>query len=520
MKKIRGFTAAYLIFLAVCILLSAVFLVYVHFVVKEYDSAQPERAVEQYMTQLKAYAQDGSISEKLGFAALCTNRYENNDPAEYASVYSGKIRDAALTYEYNAAESSELQKTYSILADDVPVGSLSIQGENSRTSLFFFSMADWSVQGYEPIIADTVYNLTVYRPEGTRVFINGTEPAEDELDAASEITAFNLQGLLHEPVIEYRNSDNAIITYTTENNIVKPALYNYRLELPVGIEVGINGKPAVGEPADDGQLVYNVCEMEQPKVSVADVNGVKYTFIGDFEADFHSFAVTVPAEYKVSVNGRDVEEFGTVRYTEHADAAVLLDKAGVQLKDTKTCSFTLLSEDASVMVTDESGAEKPYLMSQPALIIDAEVGSDTIPEDIAQQLDIMDVAKTWSKFMTDDLEGDTHGLAEVQKYFIKDSDYYRYAAEWATGPDIKFTSPHTLDSFTGEKISNFIQYNENCFSCEVYFEKNMSLIYEDRFAGARTDVFHSIMYFLYTDDTPDNGIDDPHWAIAVMHDVI
>ena len=58
------------------------------------------------------------------------------------------------------------------------------------------------------------------------------------------------------------------------------------------------------------------------------------------------------------------------------------------------------------------------------------------------------------------------------------------------------------------------------FSCEVYFEKNMSLTYDGRFAGARTDVFHSIMYFIYVDDTPDNGADDPHWAIAVMHDVL
>ena len=122
--------------------------------------------------------------------------------------------------------------------------------------------------------------------------------------------------------------------------------------------------------------------------------------------------------------------------------------------------------------------------------------------------------------MTDDLNGELHGLYTVYDFLIKDSDYYRYAYEWATGIDITFTSTHTIDSFTNERVTNFNQYNENCFSCEVYFEKNMSLYRGSTYVGARTDVFHSIMYFLYIDDTPDNGIDDPHWAIAVMHDVL
>ncbi len=519
MKKHKKFLTAYLIFLAACIVAAAAFLIYVNSVVKKYDRAQPEHVVQQYITTLSSAAKDGTLSQELKLAELCSNRYESNDPSVYEQRYSALL-SGELTYEFSAADSSDMNKTYSILSDGEPIGSLRLAGENSRTSLFFFSMADWSVQEYEPFITDTVYNLTVYCPEEVSVTINGTQPSEQELISAEGIPAYSVRGLLNEPKIEYRNEGGAIIPYTTEGNTVKPVLYSFPLRVPYGIAVEVNGKPITGSPADNGEVVYTVCEMEQPKVALSDVCGMKYTFIGDFEADYHTYTVTVPQEYSVKINGRNAEEFSMVQSVAHADAAVLLEKAGVELRDTTAYTFTLLKEGATAEITDENGAVTEYALTEPSLVVGTPTGSDTIPEEIAAQIDVLAAAKTWSKFMTDDLTGDTHGLVEAQQLFIKDSDYYRYAAEWATGPDINFTSAHSIDSFTNESVKNFISYSEDCFSCEVYFEKNMTLYFEERFAGSRTDVFHSIMYFLYIDDTPDNGINDPHWAIAVMHDVL
>ena len=427
---------------------------------------------------------------------------------------------SGLSYEYIASKSSELSKTYSIRSQEKTIGTLTIKGENSRTSLFFFSMADWSVQEYVPLIADTVYDLKVYCPVGTNVYINGTQPSADERDTASEIPAYNVLGLLHEPTIEYRDVNGENLMYTVQDNTVMPVLYDVRMTFPEGIAVDVNGVRITGTPTGNGDVSYDIRSMEEPVVSLTDVMGLKYSYRGEFEADIHTYAVSVPEEYTVTMNGQNADDICIVEHISHDDAAILLEKAGVRLQDTKSYTLSLLSEGLTVCVTDSNGVQTTYEMTEPSLIVDAEKGADEIPEDIASQLDVLEIAKMWSKFMTDDLEGESHGLEEMRQYFIKDSDYYRYAAEWALGPDIKFTSPHTLDSFTGERVSNFIQYSDTCFSCEIFFEKNMSLIYEDRFVGFRTDVFHSKMYFLYTDDTPDNGVDDPHWAIAVMHDVI
>ncbi|MBE6902613.1 MAG: hypothetical protein E7478_09070 [Ruminococcaceae bacterium] len=521
MKKLSGFKLAYIIFLGICILLSAVFLIYVHCVIKEYDRAQPERVVEQQMEWLTTHSADGTLGSELGFAELCSNRYENNDANRFAAAYADRIKGAELTYEFIASQSGDMKKAYSILADGEPVGTLSLSGQNNRTSLFFFSMADWSADGFEPIIADTVYNLTVYRPAGTKVFINGVEPTDAERTEGSyDAPAYAVKGLLNEPEIEYMMADGSTVSYTTENNVVKPIVYNYQITVPAGLKVAMNGQQLSGEPAADGQMMYTIRDMTEPKVSFTDSCNNTYTFLGGNDVTFYPHKVTLPANYSLTINGIDADSFCTAQSTPHPDAAVMMDKAGVQLPDLKTYEFVLLLGDAEAVITDENGVQNTYTLTDSPLELTTLNGSDTIPEDIAAQIDVMETAKNWSRFMTDDLAGELHGLYTVYDFLIKDSDYYRFAYEWATGIDITFTSTHTIDSFTNESISNFNQYNENCFSCEVYFEKNMSLYRGSTYVGARTDVFHSIMYFVYTDDTPDNGIDDPHWAIAVMHDVL
>ena len=112
--------------------------------------------------------------------------------------------------------------------------------------------------------------------------------------------------------------------------------------------------------------------------------------------------------------------------------------------------------------------------------------------------------------MTNDIGGGDNGFSTMAQYLIPDSEYYTYARQWAFGPDIKFTSLHTLNGFSNESVTNFTSYGDDCFSCNVYFEKGMSLYSEDRFVGYRTDVFNSIVYFV--------RIDDKSWRIAVMQE--
>lgn len=519
MKSLSKFNKAYLIFLGACILLSAAFLIYVGCVVRDFDKSQPEHIVNEQIKLISSQAADGTLPTALDFASLCTNRYEQNDVDYYSRTYVGKISGSPITYEFAASQSSELSKTYNILADGKPVGTLALKGTNSRSRLFFFNMADWAVEKFTPLPTETVYNLHLYHPEGTEVFVNGIKPTDEELDRSEEIPAYVIKGLLHEPLIEYKRLDGTPIRFSGDKNVLKPAVYDYNVSLPGTIKVSVNGKGVSGTPASDGKKSYSIMEMTRPEVTFTDILGNTQTYNGEENLEFHDYEVVIPENFNLSIDGKEADTLCTAVSTPHPDAAVLLELASVNLPKQKTYSFSLINPDQKASVTDANGAKKEFVLDKKHIEISS-IQDSEIPESISSQIDVMKQAKTWSRFMTDDVDGEKHGLATVQKMFIKDSDYYNFAYDWATGIDITFMAGHSITGFDNQKISNFTQYNDKCFSCEVYFEKNMNLFRDEKFVGTTTDVFNSIMYFVYIDDTPDNGINDPHWAIAAMHEIV
>ena len=76
---------------------------------------------------------------------------------------------------------------------------------------------------------------------------------------------------------------------------------------------------------------------------------------------------------------------------------------------------------------------------------------------------------------------------------------------YASSADITFISDHTLSGnpYTGVTVDNYIEYNDDCYSCHIAFTKNMTLTA----GGARKDVIDSTFYFVKYDG---------RWAIADM----
>ena len=115
--------------------------------------------------------------------------------------------------------------------------------------------------------------------------------------------------------------------------------------------------------------------------------------------------------------------------------------------------------------------------------------------------------------MTNDLEGSQKGFGTMKEYLITDSYLYDVAYKWVTNIDITFTFSHVLKNppFTEEKVSNYVSFADNLFSCDIYFIKHMADV-KDRNEGAIEDVMNSTFYFMYYDET-DDGKDNPRWVI-------
>lgn len=177
-----------------------------------------------------------------------------------------------------------------------------------------------------------------------------------------------------------------------------------------------------------------------------------------------------------------------------------------------------LYEDAQIRVTDESGQEIEYVKNGN-LIDTTQVSQvqEVVPKEVLEQVDVMKAAQTWSLFTTRDLVGPSHGLAQVQQYFIKDSYYWKKLGEYGRGIDITLVSNHNPANtyFTDEAISEYISYTQDCFSVRIQFVKHMLL----SIGRKQLDETDSIFYFIRIDDT-DDGKDNPQWKIADIQAVV
>ena len=139
--------------------------------------------------------------------------------------------------------------------------------------------------------------------------------------------------------------------------------------------------------------------------------------------------------------------------------------------------MAVLEDKPAIEITDRDGNSVSWEEGSRTLDLTQPVGTDSIPESIAAEVDPLAIAEKWSLFVSKDLPGQSYGLYDIAQHLIPDSYQYKIATNYAFGIDITFTSIHTLKNhpFTGETVSNFVAITDNCFSVDVSFSKHMIL---------------------------------------------
>jgi len=224
--------------------------------------------------------------------------------------------------------------------------------------------------------------------------------------------------------------------------------------------------------------------------------------------------VTIPENFTLQINGQVPECTPVLK--DNTDYQYITEYAEVPLLT--EYSFSDLAKAPTFTVTDNIGTPINYLLTKGGdLNLTSQTGLSELPDSLAAMLDPLSIAKKWSLFMTNDLDGSLNGYYNMRDYLIRGSYYDTVAYQWATNIDITFISDHTFrtPAFSKETVSNVVVYGDNCFSCDIYFEKHMVLT---RTGKHQDDIFHRRMFFVYVDDT-DDGIDNPHWVIADMQEI-
>ena len=209
--------------------------------------------------------------------------------------------------------------------------------------------------------------------------------------------------------------------------------------------------------------------------------------------------IEVPNEYKVYVNDIEVKESDKVKGETLEELNELSKYA--DLPYIEQYKISNLLKEPKIEIKDKNGKVVTYEKDGETYSVKLETEKISDEKDALQKIkgniDIKQIAKDWSLYLSNDLGGSLHGFYKINQYLIKESYMYKYAYKWATNVDITFISQHTFDNpaFSNIKVSNFEIYNENAFSCEVYLEKNMLLT--KRGNRKIQDVMNEKMYFAY-----------------------
>lgn len=228
------------------------------------------------------------------------------------------------------------------------------------------------------------------------------------------------------------------------------------------------------------------------------------------DTELKSYTVQIPDTYKATVNGIELKDnslTGTIIVNPEFANVSLYVKMPYQVE----YEVSDLINEPEIKVFDADGEEAAFTLDEAGNVYASGNRITQIPEE--RYNDALKMAQAWDNFLTGDLGGDKNGLSVIQQYLIRDSYYWNIAGDYARSVDITYISEHTLSGqpYSNIEISDYISYGENCYSCHIYFEKNMVLT-----SGARrVNTINSTFYFVKYDDSED-GVDNPHWAIADM----
>lgn len=231
------------------------------------------------------------------------------------------------------------------------------------------------------------------------------------------------------------------------------------------------------------------------------------------EYDTKDYLYTVPTDYKVSVNGKELTEQYVVKRTEVPKELEFVQEY-ISIPSSVTYQVCDLLNDPVVVITDAEGNAVDAAKDENGCIaVTSEPKTGIEPPQERYDL-ALKTAKKWMDFVTNDLSGSNRGLAEIRTYLLKDSFFYNKAEEYAKGIDITFVSSHSIENpeYTEMEVTDYTEYTDECFSIHIHFVKHMKLTKNGKHVTSTMD---SKFFFIYYDDT-DDGVDNPHWTMADM----
>lgn len=500
------------IYLCLCIgliLVMAAVLFYVNRLLRQYEQLRPERQVQQVMDQLAEDAAGSDFWKKYALPMVQAGEYEQH--MDVQQVYQQLYTRGELDFAVKNGARGEDEQLYQISSNGMPVAEVLLKAKGpAETKLAVLSFREWTVTNVKPLLDAKDYTLSL--PDDFRVWVNGVEipPVETPSGSGEEIT-YTLEKLYLQPQLEIKDQLGEKVAYSFKEQQIEAEFYNYALTLPGTLQVTVDGKALAGEAVDAYRTHYQIRSLQQPKVCISDDWGNTVEYQGESHLPLTYMTIRGEDGYVVQALGEEIPE-AAVKTAANPEYSFLQDYVE-QLPTIKEYAIAILADDAEITVKDALG-DAVLLPKDKTLhdLVGSIRGAEQVPEQIAKEVDVLEAARNWSLFMSNDLL-----FAQASRHLLAGSYQYEVARKYATGVDIRYTSEHTLmdPAFTKEQVTNYIQLADNCFSVDISFVKHMRMKTGRKVDDPMNDRF----YFVKYDDTED-GVDNPQWKIAGMKEIV
>lgn len=510
MREVKlSFKKLYLIYLCVLVVAVIASLIYVNVLLRQYEDMRPERHMQEAMEMLVEDVSGGNLFEKYALPEISKGKFEEKIDVkkEYQELYV--LDDMNFFEKSGTHEEDELIYVVENAGTVLAEVKLKAIGPGV-TKLAVLNFRQWQIEEIKPVLEPVDYTISV--PLDFSVSANGIDLAAEDGEVTDEkqIT-YTVSGVYLKPDVDIKDKDGNTVSYTVDKGKVLAEFWDYTLTLPETLTVQVNGSPFVGEVQGNNRVSYNIRMLEKPEVVISDYYGNSICYEGEKEIPLTYMTILIDSTASVTVEGKNVPK-EAIRIADNKEYEQLTDYVET-LPQVSEMVVAVLKKDAEIIITDETG--NPISFRPGEVMYDftgRKNALETVPADVSEEIDILEIAKSWSLFMSNDKR-----FAELEKYLLADSYQYNVAKQYATGVDITFTSDHTLanPAFTDEAVTNFVWIADNCFSVDVSFVKHMIL----RTGMKVDDPMNDRFYFVKYDDTED-GSNNPTWKIVSMKEIV
>ena len=475
-SKLTVFKIAFPIYAVILIALVIAALLYVNSVLSLYESEHPQRDLEEAIELLKEEAESGELWKKNGSPSMESGIFEEgkDQKALFIKKLDGEIKFSAAKWI------NDKECVYNVMSDGLPIAEIKLRKDGEAIQkLAIISIQKYDLVSYVPL--SHTYTMTL--PEDVNVgsdvviTVNGIALTEEhgEKNDKGE-TTFTFSQLYDMPKVTVTDTagNNAVIKYPDSDGEIEFDNTFYTLTLPKNFFVDVNGERMNGEALEDGRLAYRIRLAKKAEVNISDLFGNKIKYTGASKIPFTYYKLMTGDGCTLLVDGTPAPE-STVTVVDNPELKNFADLVP-GLPKLPTYEIAILKDNANVTLKDKDGndvAFDPAVKVQDLTSVSSGTVYDTVPEEVASQVNVLKVLEDWSLFMSCDLN-----FNALSKHLIKNSYQYNVAWKYNTSIDRTFTSYHGLGNppFNEESVSNFIWLTDDCFSVDIRFVKHMIVL--------------------------------------------